>query len=185
MGFFDSVKTAGKIAKLKGEILLVDREVDAEKKKLGIELFSLLWENDTADGDNKVPIQEGLAGMYEAARIDIDALVGKRQAKEDDLDKVHEGQGAMALVNASKLKTEIAYLDRETRLRKEIFGVQVYDELKLEAQATDDGDDSESGDEDSNKDKVLACIDKYVKTVRAILKRKRDKENEIAALSSS
>jgi len=197
MGVFGGVKKAAALSKLKYDTVLLDRQIEAEKKKLGDELFKVMFEagDDNDNGTkNEIP-----ASIYLACRDDISNLVEKRQARLEELEHIEakreergrdstaaDGGGAAKAAgqwistgaSATKLRTEIAYYDREIRLRKEIFGVQVFDELSLMVTASED-DDSERGEAD---DPVLAVLTRCVDAVRSILQRKRAKENEMASL---
>ena len=201
MGVFDSVKRATASSKLKYELVVLDRELEKEKKRMGDELYTVMFENDVggsggsnANSDNSASPHEHerLVVIYQACRETVTEYVEKKHLKEEELDHVEmkreegttTGAWLSTSASATKLKAEVAYYDREIRLRKEIFGVQVFDELGLGVTAAEEKDDSERGEDENEakNDPVLAVLTRCVDNVRNLLQQKQAKENKILAL---
>ena len=145
MGFFESVGNAAKRAKLNTEIALLDREMATRKKAFGVELYDIIhkqheqqYQNKTDGGVLEMPvifktieneIQEPLAkASKEIREMDREkrALVEQMEALGTD---ASDGMGKRMSDGAksAELSVKIAYLDREMKLRKEQFGLDVYE----------------------------------------------------------
>jgi hypothetical protein len=153
MGIWDKVKNEGKKVKLQGEVQLLKRELVSRQKTFGIELYDLLTnDKQTLLGVTAGTIFKGnLSGEqdmkepFDRAREDILGVQAKKDVKQTSLD-VLEVKGAHTLpdttmgqkaskagaavsngAKGTKLQAEMALLDREMKIRKEQFGVQVFD----------------------------------------------------------
>jgi hypothetical protein len=198
MGVFDSVKKAAAKTKLRADMVMLDREIETVKKKLGGELFTVLFNQEHGSGQNNDWFQqqhEKLVSIYMACKEDVMSFVTKKQSKGELMDVLEEKREAPATqISASqkaknamvsaKVQAEIAYYDREIKVRKEIFGIQVFEELGLMDEAMREPSDSSEFDMEGKNDEVLSVLEGCVADVRRILERKEAKSREIEALSS-
>jgi len=76
---------------------------------------------------------------------------------------------------STKLKAEMAYYSREMRVRKEIFGVQVFDDLDLMSR--------DEGRFEEGEDGVGAALNNAIDACKALLQRKQEKVEDIKALN--
>jgi hypothetical protein len=155
MPLWDKVKKSGQKTKLKGEILLLEREANARKKLFGIEFFDLV----TNDKNKLLGISAGtifkgqreeLKEPVERARDDIAGMQAQKDIHQKDLD-VLEVKGAHTLpdqtvgekvnkagavmsnaATATKLAGKKALIDREIKVRKEEFGLEVFEHFLKE-----------------------------------------------------
>lgn len=216
-GIWDRVKKEGKKVQLQGEIQLLKRELTARQKTFGIELYDLL----TNDKQTLLGVTAGTlfkgqsnnAGIkepLERAREDIAGMQAKKDIKQKDLD-VLEVKGAHTLpdytlgqkaskagaavkngAKGTKLQAEMALLDRDMKIRKEQFGIQVFDAAKP----------SDGGGEEKHKtmnpvkritnavaglsqeeQAIQACIDKAKEDVAKIEGKIQSKQFEIHTLN--
>mmetsp|Transcript_10119 Transcript_10119/g.20905 ORF Transcript_10119/g.20905 Transcript_10119/m.20905 type:complete len:356 (-) Transcript_10119:133-1200(-) len=203
MGFLEGVKKAALKAKLMGDIALLDRQVDKIKRKsLGIELFTVLLEWGHANMDaTKLPIDSKLVLIYNAAKEDVLDLVDKKELYEQQLDDIevngNENSRAGNATRSLNLRTKMAYYDREIYIRKELFGMQVYDELEMGNLAYHEAQESknvlQTGGPEEKKEEgqppvqitsehVVAVFERIRMTIQDILKKKLEKEREMAAI---
>jgi hypothetical protein len=168
MGFFTSVKNAGLKTKLRADISMLDRELKARKKLLGVELYNLL----AVLEKQSRRAQQGMGGgvglhtpaMFharqdsmkvplDACRADVGVLEDRKEALEQELVKMeaNRDRARMARTNSesmqqaanrvsdaareAKIHTQSKLLDREIYQRKELFGLQVYDDIIVVASA--------------------------------------------------
>ncbi|CAB9513625.1 expressed unknown protein [Seminavis robusta] len=137
MGILDKAKNAAKHTKLKSEILLLDREINAKKQKFGIEVCGLLWDLDAKNGvGGKL---SPLASPWEAAKADLTKIRDQKaeiQAKIDaDAESKQRGEKedasvmdkAKATGTEGKRRAKLQLLEREAKARKQKFGVDAYD----------------------------------------------------------
>lgn len=213
MGIWDKVKSGGQKVKLQGEITFLRREITGRQKTFGVELYNLL----TNDKNKLLGMSAGtlfkgqsekqgeLKDLFEGAREDIAAIEAKKDVKQKDLD-VLEVKGAHTLpdstmgqkankagrafsngAKATKLQTEMAWLDREIKVRKEQFGVDVYPVV----QPTDEKDKSKNpvkrlsdamANMSQQEQDIQLCIDKAKEDVNKLEGKIRSKETEIHSL---
>ena len=76
---------------------------------------------------------------------------------------------------STKLKAEMAYYSREMRVRKEIFGVQVFDDLEIMSH--------DEGRFEEGEDGVGAALNNAIDDCKAVLQRKQEKVEDIKALN--
>jgi hypothetical protein len=208
MSFWDKIKKNGQKTKLRGEIALAERQINGQKKKFGIELYDLVTNDkqkllSVAAGTAFKGQQDSMKDPFERARDDIAGIQVRKDIKQKDLD-VLEVKGAHTLPDATmgqkaskagraiseagtgtKLRAEMALLDREMKIRKEQFGIEVFD-LSV---ASDEGDSKKgiakrvSAAMESETEKVIqACIDQSKKEVASIQTRIASNRREIGNL---
>ena len=134
-----------------------------------------------------------LEAAFIAAMEDMQEIVGKRREKDDAIDAIEEVKKNEADVSRSttgdkakhvgkvlqhesaltKLKAEMTYYGREMKVRKEIFGIQVFDDLDIL---------SYDGRFEEGSDGIGAALNHAKDECNEILKRKKDKEEDIRAL---
>lgn len=139
---------AGKIAKLKGEILLVEREIKGRKQTFGVQLYDfvapLASRPDFFAANDK--LTDTIRGPFLAAQREIAALGIKRQKIKEDIaqaeitrrsafptpaataiDKVkNAGKSAALAGNEAKLATELSMVEANINNFKQEFGVEMF-----------------------------------------------------------
>jgi hypothetical protein len=159
MSFFDKLKNKGLKTRCQAEIKLLERECNTRKKKFGVDLYDSL----TVDKKKMLNVvagtifkgkQEEVKEPFERAKDDIAGVQAKKDIKNKEL-AVLEAHGSHTLPDYSvgdkakkagraitdagkeaKIKAELALLDREIKIRKEQFGLEVY----AMTSASDEGD---------------------------------------------
>mmetsp|Transcript_131211 Transcript_131211/g.195535 ORF Transcript_131211/g.195535 Transcript_131211/m.195535 type:complete len:218 (-) Transcript_131211:216-869(-) len=208
MGFLDKMKKTGQKTKLRGEIALAGRQIVGRKKTFGIELYDLVTNDkqkllSVAAGTAFKGQQDSMKEPFERARDDIAGIQARKDIKQKDLD-VLEVKGAHTLPDTTmgqkaskagraiseagtgtKLRAEMALLDREMKIRKEQFGIEVFD-LSV---ASDEGSTKKgiakrvSAAMESETEKVIqACIDQAKKDVAFIQTGITSKQREIGSI---
>lgn len=152
MGFFTNVKNAGITTKLKGNIVLLDREMVARKMLLGVELYNLLIASERKSSNNGVSmpnmfhaLRDSIKVPFDACRADTGVLEDRKEGMEQEL--VHmaanRDRARMPRTNGEKLQqtgkwfsdsgveakmqVQMKLINREIHQRKEQFGLQVYE----------------------------------------------------------
>lgn len=222
MGIWDNVKKSGTKTKIRGEMMLLEREASARKKLFGIEFYDLI----TNDKNKLLGVSAGtifkgqraeLQEPFERAKDDI---AGKQALKEDrqkSLD-VLEVKGAHTLpdqtmgqkvrkggahlsnaATATNLAGRMAWIDREIKIRKEEFGIEVFSYFTESAS----GGGEDGGDKRTSLKKKLsqslgnslssvtqhekdiqACIDSAIKDVAAIEDKIKSKQRQMGLVDS-
>lgn len=146
---------AGQKAKTRADILLMDNRIKARKQHFGIELYDFLVP--FAEKDPHFIIESdtltNIQGHFVTAFKDNKAILLKKSLKQRDLENVAEqranafpvpaetfggkmknaGKAAGMTGRETKIKTEIAMMEREMKSNKQKFGVETYHLLvKLE-----------------------------------------------------
>jgi hypothetical protein len=149
MSWWDKVKKSGQKTKLRADIALVELESRTRQKRFGVDLYDVL----SNDKQKLLGVSAGtlfkgkhdeLKGAFERARDDI---AGKMARKEEFQRKrdVLEVKGAHTMPDTTvgeklnkagktvadagtdtKLRAQQALLDREMKIRKEEFGLEVF-----------------------------------------------------------
>lgn len=146
MGFMDSVQNAGQRAKLNGEILLIDRDLVARKKLFGVEIYDAI---DTIEKKNKEAvlstpnlfkgIEKQIREPLEVCRDEIRVMEGDMASKVSEQThlevkrerdtKANIGTWVSRSGTDAKLSVEIAFLERQIKIRKEKFGLDIWDTI--------------------------------------------------------
>jgi hypothetical protein len=162
MGFFTSVKNAGIKTKLRADIGMLDRDTAARKKKLGVELYNLLAVLERSKRQRQQGItvqspamfharQDSIKVPLDACRADVGVLEDRKEAMEQELlhmeanrdrarmartssESIQQAAGYVSdAAREAKIHTQMKLLDREIYQRKELFGLQVYDDVIVQA----------------------------------------------------
>jgi len=157
MGLWGNVKNAAERTKLRGDIALAQRGIVARKKKFGEEFFDVLT-NDKQNllgvsaGSLSVFKKGGqndeLRAAFERARDDIRAKKGRKEELQNRLD-IMEVKGTHTMPDVTigqklsktgkmfsnagtgtKIRAQMTLIDREMKIRKEEFGLEVFDIAK-------------------------------------------------------
>jgi hypothetical protein len=152
-GWWDKVKKSGQKTKLRADIALAEREAKVRQKKFGVDLYDVL-SNDkqkllgVAAGTLFKGKQDELKAAFERARDDIAGKLARKeelQRKRDVLEvkgahtmpdttmgeKVIKASKAVADAGTdTKLQAQQALIDREIKIRKEEFGLEVFHAVK-------------------------------------------------------
>jgi hypothetical protein len=150
MSFFTTVKNAGIKAKLQGEIALLDRQVLTRQQAFGVELYDLLHRLEKSSNSVVNPVflgtqSQSIKQVFDTTQLTIREWAAKKDAKADQVEHLQvdrerarpvttaseqwkrAGQWVSSNSAEAKLTAEMAYLDRQIRLQKEAFGVQVFE----------------------------------------------------------
>mmetsp|Transcript_25561 Transcript_25561/g.61464 ORF Transcript_25561/g.61464 Transcript_25561/m.61464 type:complete len:236 (+) Transcript_25561:106-813(+) len=147
MGFFDAIGDAANRAKLTGEIALIDRDIVTRKKKFGVELYDVIDKHDKRKQKGESIMET--PGMFKSIAKKIQEPVEKfskdirvLELQKRNVENDKELHGAMkardgASVGVGKQVTDrateaqhivkIKYLNREILIKKEKFGLAVWD----------------------------------------------------------
>lgn len=153
MGIFDSFKKGATKTKIQGEIVLLDREIAAIKKEFGVTLFDLL--SKAVDGNTTPDLlkkQTEVANSFETFYKDVQDIIKEKEVKLKEID-TYEAKKDTRLpatttqeklsnfgmlvgeqTHATKCKADIAMMDRNIKLKKEAFGVEIFDKVVMEAE---------------------------------------------------
>jgi hypothetical protein len=143
MGFFDNAKGAAIRTKLKAEKALLEREMANRKRAFGIVLFDLMYAMEKGNKSTAFHV----SSHYEAAKADISEIQQRKDVKQSELEKLElesrkdkhkptdtaaqkakaAGKWISYAGNETKLSANLALLDREMKVRKESFGLDIYD----------------------------------------------------------
>jgi hypothetical protein len=141
-------KSAGKKAKLKAEILLLDRSITSRKKQFGIDLYNDL-QDITCQQDFYATTDQTITTVRpELLSLDreVRALDAKRLKVKGNLDlaeamkreafptpasnwkekAANVGKGASMVANEAKLKAELKVIYAQMQALKESFGIKLY-----------------------------------------------------------
>ncbi|KAL3907362.1 MAG: hypothetical protein SGILL_008907, partial [Bacillariaceae sp.] len=146
-------KASTQKTKLRADISLADREAKGRKKKFGVDLYDVL----THDKQKMLGISAGtlfkgnheeMKASFERARDDISAKLARKEEFQRQRDVLEvkgshtmpdttmgekmskAGKAASDAGKDTKLRAQQAMLDREIKIRKEAFGLEVFDVCK-------------------------------------------------------
>jgi hypothetical protein len=141
-------KSAGKKAKLKAEILLLDRSITSRKKQFGIDLYNDLQDITCQQEFYATTDQTIDAVRPELLSLDreIRALDAKKLKAKGNLDlaeamkreafpvpasnwkerAANVGKGASMVANETKIKAELKVINAQMHALKESFGMKIY-----------------------------------------------------------
>jgi hypothetical protein len=158
---WDKMKNTGVTAKLKGEIMLLEREKKIRKERFGRDLYDLL---NSEKGGNiflvKTPSifhakEEAIRPPFERCKNATEQLLLDKHSHRQEVDRlqINRERALPAATNREKLDkagqwvtstssegthvAQIALLDRKINQRKGEFGVEVYDALYNETLGSD------------------------------------------------
>lgn len=200
MGLMDNAKKFAAKTKFHSELVMIDREIKTCKAKHAVILYDQLLQRHEDANKEPLPV-EGLEAAFLAAMEDMQELVAKRREKDDAMDALEEDKKKQAAAEAhasrettgekakaaakhagrvvqnestmAKLKAEMTYYGREMKVRKEIFGVQVFDDLDIL---------SRDGRFEEGSDGIGAALNHARDEINEIAKKRKDKEEDIKAL---
>lgn len=153
-GWWDKVKKSTQKTKLRADIALAERESRSRQKKLGVDLYDVL----TNDKQKLLGVSAGtlfkgkqddlLKMALERARDDIAGKLARKEELQRKRD-VLEVKGAHTMPDTTigekaskagkavtdagtdtKLRAQQALLDREIKIRKEEFGLEIFHAVK-------------------------------------------------------
>ena len=183
----DQVKKQAGLAKLQGELVLLDRQITLCKEQQGAIIYNALaqrWHNEEdanneKDASAELPLP-GLEAAFQATSEDLLPLNGKRNQLQDQLEVQNTApQGMSSFFTNAKLSTELAYYEREIKLRLGIFGHQLFDDLKLL-----DANDGQPFPETDDYN-VGQILNEARNAMCEALQQKKDKEDEMEAAKAA
>eukprot|EP00536_Pseudo-nitzschia_multiseries_P000252 jgi/Psemu1/282195/fgenesh1_pg.4_\ len=159
MGIWGSVKNAAEKTKLRGDVALAQRGITGRKKKFGVEFYDVLTNDkkkllggSVSSGSLSVFKKNGqedpLKDAFEKAHDDIRGMQARKEQLQLKLD-VLEVKGSHSMPDRTmkqkmsktgkmvtdagtetKVRAQMALIDREMKVRKEEFGVIAYGHAK-------------------------------------------------------
>ena len=215
MGLWGNVKSAAEKTKLRGDVALAQRGITSRKKKFGEEFFNVLT-NDRQNllgvsaGSLSVFKKGGqndeLKAAFERARDDIRGKHARKEELQNRLD-VMEVKGSHTMPNVTigqrlsktgkmfsdagtgtKLRAQMTLIDREIKIRKEEFGLEVFEMVKSSEDKQKKGlkgaiSKAMTGLSEQDKD-IQKVVDTAKKDVEAIELRVTSMERQITFLES-
>ena len=141
MGFLSGIGNAARRTQLNAEIVLVDRELVARKREFGVELYDLIASQQTSKAIIKAPtafkkIENKIKVPLELCSKDVQAFQATILIKEDEAFKIDAkrvdpsrkiGKKITDTAKESKLYVQVKQAQRQMRLRKEEFGLEIWD----------------------------------------------------------
>lgn len=144
MGILESLGNGAKRTQLRAEVVLIEREMTARKKAFGVELFDVIALNNKRDKNSllKTPgivktIENAVQLQLGECSKDVGFLETERQQLEDEVEvieakrdrDVNGGIGKKLSDGAreGQIAVKISLLNRDIRIRKEKFGMDVWD----------------------------------------------------------
>jgi hypothetical protein len=154
MGLLDSLGNGAKRTQLRAEVVLIEREMTARKKAFGVELFDVIALHTKRDKNSllKTPgivktIENAIQAQLGDCSKDVGFLETERQQLEDEVEvieakrdrDVNGGIGKKLSDGAreGQIAVKISLLNRDIRLRKEKFGLDVWDVVCQTTSSTD------------------------------------------------
>jgi hypothetical protein len=140
---WNKVKNQGAKAKLQAEIKLLDLETHKRKQQFGVDLYELLAQQAKLAPAFLSKLQAQIKEPYEQARTDISKLLVDKAQLQEDIDRIQcnadrarpaftakghlikAGQTVKDTGIEAKLQAQIVLLDRNIKMRKETFGLDV------------------------------------------------------------
>jgi hypothetical protein len=219
MGWWGSVKNAAEKTKLRGDIALTQRHITARKKKFGEEFYDVLTNDKqksfggigvsvgTLSVFKKSENDDPMTIAFETCRGDIRCMQVRKEEHNKQLD-VMEVKGCHTMPDetigqnirktgrmfsdagvGTKVRAQMALIDREMKIRKENFGLEVYDFAKTSDDKEKKGgfkgtiSKALSGLSEQEKE-IQKTIDVAKKDVKGIEGRVISLERQIAFLDS-
>jgi hypothetical protein len=204
---WDKAKKQGQKTKLRGQIHLSQREITGRKKKFGVELYDML----TNDKEKLLGVSAGtlfkdksteeLKEPFERAKEEISAMQARKDVKQRELDAIeidsHHSisdesigekakRAGKAIADASvqaKIKAQMVLIDREMKIRKEKFGVEVFD-IAIQSdqhKKKDEGGPIMDSISEQEKD-ILDVIDSAKNDVLAMEEKQKALQREIGMI---
>jgi hypothetical protein len=202
MGVLDAFKKNARKAKLRADIVLIDREITTHKHNFGIELYDALVEYERLH--KKLPNKyESVTTEFEQCRRDVTMHGNSIDAKQLEIERhfvtreriapaIEMSQKAKNLgtslssqSNQVKLQAQIKLLERDIQNRKGAFGIAVADALLLSNTTTESNTSASSkisaltGNPTKQLDQVVT---KYQRSIEVSQAQKNIKLREIDAL---
>lgn len=197
MGLLDSIGATARKAQLSAEIKLVERERTQRLQALGVELYDLIdaqRKNQDSIAEAKIRnVETALQIPLEACSTDVRKLeleISEQQNTRElilvrpDKDKGSLGQKVGDQASMTKIATKIAFLEREMRLRKQKFGVQVW-EIVSQPQWLQPSTTVASNCLSKEEREIEACVNKAKDDVRLIDEKKNGKLEQIESLQKA
>ena len=185
----NQMKKTAQVAKLQGELVLFERQITACEQTHGVAIYTVLAKRlqhlqlqDSDATDTEIRIFPGLQAAFLAATEDLKDLNERRNKLQEELDIREESSTANSKSSVggfftnTKLKTELAYYEREIKLRQGIFGHQVVNDLGLLSEP-----DKQFDENDDRDGMVAVVLNQAKRELQALLQQKQHKQAEIQA----
>lgn len=129
MGLIDGLQATAARTKLRGDCVLLDREMTVCKETHGAKIYDAMQSRN----NGREAALPGLEASFVATSEDLRELMAKKIAIDEEIDKLEDMEQRTVGEKAqlAKLKAQMAFYSREIKIRKGIFGIQIFDELGL------------------------------------------------------
>jgi hypothetical protein len=144
MGILETIGNGAKRTQLRAEVALIEREMTARKKAFGVELYDVIIFQTKRDKNSllKTPgivkvIENTIQGPLSECSTDVVVLETERGQLEDEAEIIEakgdrdvNGGIGKRLSNGARegqIAVKISLLNRDIRIRKEKFGLEVWD----------------------------------------------------------
>ncbi|KAL3919622.1 MAG: hypothetical protein SGILL_003665 [Bacillariaceae sp.] len=193
MGLLDSIGATARKAQLAAEIKLVERERTQRLQTMGVELYDLIdaqRKSQDSPSEGKIRnVEKVLQVPLEKCSTDVrkwDLEVAEQQNTRElilvrpDKDKESLSRRVGDQASMTKIATRIVFLQREMRLRKQEFGIQVWDVVSQPQWLH--GDSCGLSKEELA---VQACVNKAKDDIRLIEEKKNGKLEQIQSFQKT
>ena len=174
---------------------MIDNKKKKAKKHHGVLLYDVLLQRHCSDAKAPLPV-ENFEAAFVAAMEDMKELSDKLREKDDMHDALeamteqanrdftgvtagdkakHAGNKLKDSATRSKLKADMAYYRREMKIRKEIFGLQLFDDLPEIL--------AHEGSFEEGMDGVGAALNRAKDDIHGLMDKTKEKEEAMKALS--
>jgi hypothetical protein len=176
---WNKVKNEGAKAKLQAELKLLDRDAHKRKQQFGVDLYDLLSQQSKLAPAYISKLQAQIKEPYEQARHDITRLQMDRAQLQEQIEllqcnadrarpayttKGHllkAGQVVKDTGIEAKLQAQVVLVDRNIKIRKETFGVDVFTLLDANPEAAKNNLIGNVAAKLSNREQeIQKCIEK-------------------------
>jgi len=187
MGWWGSLKNSAEKTKLRGDIVLTQRGITARKKKFGEEFYDVLTNDKqrlvsagTLSVFKKGPQNDNLRTAFEKATCEVRGMLAREDELQKNLD-VMEVKGSHTMPDetigqkmsktgkmlsdagaGSKIRAQMQMVYREIKIRKENFGLEVYD-------YTEKSDDKEKKGLKGKISKALTSFSEQEKEIQDVI----------------
>lgn len=203
-GVFDNVRKTAVKTKIRGEIALLDRQIYLLQCAFGIEYYDAV----VAFGQQhrRYPIPSAITNAFDQCRDDIQVKLNEKAAKDLDIEHVvvnkersaampptantsqlqRTSQWVTETATEGKLRLQVKLLERDIKLRKEQFGVAVFDAVLQNATQKSNikGALQNMVGAGADERKVEEILRNSAREIGILRQQKQGKERELQAVDS-
>ena len=176
---WNKVKNQGAKAKLQAEVKLLERDTQKRKQQFGVDLYELLAQQTKLAPAYLSKLQAQIKEPYEQAKHDITRLLMDRAQLQEQIDLIQcnadrarpaystkghllkAGQVVKDTGIEAKLQAQVVLVDRNIKIRKETFGIDVFTLLEANPEAAKNNLIGNVAAKLSNREQeIQKCIEK-------------------------